>query len=187
MRNKLGSNVPKPPDNINFVYDIEYTTLNTGESMIFGDFIEGNGRVTMFSSEYLFKNLCNATLWLSDGTFQNTPNLFYQIFVMHGNVVGDNYITYPMAFFLMTGKSAILYDKVMDMIQSAAEERGYVIFLERHLSDFEMAIRNAIEKSFPSKYQFISVFGAHENIRRYFKINKSNESVHTEISFVQIE
>lgn len=146
--------LPKEPSDINFDYDIGFTTLNEN-SIIFGDFVNGTDRVTMFSSENLFELLCHATVWMSDGTFQSTPNLFYQIFIIHGNLAGDNYTTYPMAFFLLTGKKEDLYDRAMQLIVTAAGDRNFKICVERHLSDFELAIKNSVQKSFPGILKFI--------------------------------
>lgn len=94
--------------------------------------------------------LSTAEFWIMDGTFDVTPNLFSQLYSIHGKVgFGENYEIMPLIFVLMTSKSENLYDKMFEELKNIADEYNLELNPNFILNDFEKATINSVNKNFP--------------------------------------
>lgn len=86
-----------------------------------------------------------------DGTFKSVPSIFYQLFSIHG-VIGpaENFVTVPLVFALMTGKSEYLYSKVFSALVALGDRIGRPLTPRVIISDFESGIRKALFRNFPA-------------------------------------
>ena len=91
------------------------------------------------------RNLAEADKVFMDGTFQTCPRLFYQIFTIHAFKNGKQF---PFAYCLLPGKSRAVYLGAFELIKQKAEDLGFVMSPAEVLTDFELAIIQAIELAF---------------------------------------
>ena len=80
-----------------------------------------------------------------DGTFGTAPHLFTQIFTIHA-YVNDKQL--PLAYVLMTGKSALMYETIFQGLMDAALLNGQQFQPTRITSDFESGLKRAISNKF---------------------------------------
>ena len=102
----------------------------------------------IFASKFMLK-LLEEPVWFIDATFSIVPTSFYQLLTII--VYHTSTRTYaPAAFILMNGKHERLYGAVFSSLVSVC--KGYNIHLKplKVMSDFELALRNAIQEVFPS-------------------------------------
>ena len=118
-RVKNSANTPTEPESLDFDYDRVFCSLNN-EYLVLGDWCKSDGsdRISIFSTSRFFNFLCESEIWLVDGTFKTCPKLFYQLLIIHGNLPQDRYVSYPLLFVLMSGKSINMYDKALGMIKA---------------------------------------------------------------------
>lgn len=94
----------------------------------------------VYSTAARFKNFCDATTILADGTFGVCPEPFYQLHISHvpfGNRVR------PCVFALLTRKTEIMYTTLFERLRLLAIERGHPMKVEKFRCDFELAQMNA--------------------------------------------
>ena len=61
------------------------------------------------------RSLGKCKLWMMDGTFKCVPNLFGQLYTVHGEIGG--YVV-PLVFMLLPNKQAATYRSVFDRLFS---------------------------------------------------------------------
>lgn len=153
QRTRIKNNEKLPPEplSLNFEYDRIFCSLDN-EFIVLADWYDHSSqeRVSIFSTARMFNFICDSEIWLADGTFQTCPKLFYQMLIIHGNLAEDRYVSYPMIFILMSGKSARLYDKALEMLKQVARNRGKRLHLTHALFDFEKAVSGSFIKAFPN-------------------------------------
>ena len=81
-----------------------------------------------------------------DGTFQTCPRLFYQIFTIHAFKNGKQF---PLVYSLLPNKSRDTYVRLFDVVKQKAISLHENFEPDIILSDFELAIKQAVELSFP--------------------------------------
>lgn len=168
-KRKKGSGLPQEPATLDYAYDIAFSSLDE-ESIILADWLspDKKKRITIFGTERTFDYLCRATLWMSDGTFKITPRLFYQFFTIHGNI-DDDYAVYPLVFILLSGKDQDTYNQAIGMLVKLANDHNKLFNIRNHISDFEIAISNAIENWFPSVSTTACYFHLTQSVLRRIK------------------
>ena len=82
-----------------------------------------------------------------DGTFQIYPRLFYQVFSLHAFKNGRQF---PLVYCLLPGKSCTVYLRALEIIKQKTEDLGYTLAPVEVLTDFELAIIQAVELTFPT-------------------------------------
>ena len=82
-----------------------------------------------------------------DGTFQTCPSLFYQIFSIHIIKFGQ---TFPMVYALLPNKQRHTYNKAFLMLKEAAQNLDLELNPSTVMSDFELALIQAVELHFPN-------------------------------------
>ena len=97
----------------------------------------------MFGSHENLDALQIHSHWFIDGTFKVAPELFMQVFTIHGLV--DNQAL-PLVYVLLTNKTEASYFRVFDSLKNLQP----ALNPQSVMSDFEKASQNAVERAFPA-------------------------------------
>ena len=143
-RNRLPQ-LPKSKDEIHF--EGEWTKTYAGEQFLMIEDGEGDDKIIIFSTSVNLRHLSKSKKIYVDGTFQTCPQLFYQIFTLHSMTYGKQF---PFAYCLLPGKSRTIYLRAFELIKQKSHELGYIMNPTAFLTDFELAIIQAIELTFPT-------------------------------------
>ena len=133
---------PNNPADLNILDIVEpYTTTIRGSSSC-----STTPGQTM-KNGYLFlqqKKICvyfaKVRWFLSNGTFKTAPDMFTQLFTVHGLYLKH---VFPLVYALTTHKDEETYDLLYEEIKSLATQNGYTFRPETMMSDFELANMNA--------------------------------------------
>ena len=90
-------------------------------------------------------HMVDAEHWVVDGTFKSAPNLFHQLFTVHGLFPDGWHL--PLFYGLLPGKTTTLYRNLFEEIDTWASG-GYQP--QSILMDYELAIHNAVASVWPS-------------------------------------
>jgi len=77
-----------------------------------------------------------------DGTFKKVPAAFLQLYTIHGLIAGK---FKPFLFALMTRKTRILYERLLDMMREILP----TLQVQTASIDFEMGMISAIRAKYP--------------------------------------
>ena len=120
---------------------------HVGEWFLMTEDGEGNAKIIIFSTAAYLKHLSQSEKVYVDGTFQTCPKLFYQIFTLHSMKYGKQF---PFAYCLHPGKSRGIYLRAFKLVKQKSRTLGCIMSPAEILTDFELAIIQAIELTFPS-------------------------------------
>ncbi|KAL8601878.1 hypothetical protein ACOMHN_020613 [Nucella lapillus] len=105
-------------------------------------------RVAVFASDYCIRQLGQCTQFFMDGTFKSCPRPYRQFFTIH-----DMYIdrVVPRAFVLTHHRQVGAYRQVLACIKNRYTRlTGRHVQLDLIVTDFEVALRAAVETEFPA-------------------------------------
>lgn len=179
------SHLPKNPKTLADLGDLppEFKITNHGDSFLIFDShdeIDSDSdsdddhdrptppRILVFSTKDNLKKLGRSSAWFSDGTFSVAPSLFTQLFTIHG-MYED--VALPFVYALLPDKAQTSYTKVLQVVKEKAAE--YNITMpepETLVSDFELAIVNAVKAVFPHSTIRLCFFHLGQSVYRYAKI-----------------
>uniref|UniRef100_A0A7E4ZRE2 MULE domain-containing protein n=1 Tax=Panagrellus redivivus TaxID=6233 RepID=A0A7E4ZRE2_PANRE len=118
--------------------DSNFVVIDTGVE-------NGNNRILGFSTDVCLKFLKDSKHWMLDGTFSITPNLFYQVLVIHAHYDGaDSRHSLPCVYLLLPGKSQALYTVAFNALKALIGTAP-----ETAMVDFEKGLHNALSDVFP--------------------------------------
>ena len=129
-----------------------------------------NVRVLAFSTARNLATLAEYNNWIADGTFYVAPRIFAQSYTIHA-VIDRKCL--PMIYILSGDKKGDTYEFIFDVIkyyfdQHCPIDNGSVLI------DFEKAVMNAFENSFPgwdvSNCYFHLCQAVQKNIQKKFKV-----------------
>ena len=123
------------------------TKTASGEDFLMVEDGQGEDRVIMFATDTNIKLLCEAQTIYVDGTFQTCPSLFYQVFTIHAFKNGRQF---PLVYALLPNKSQATYVRAFELVKQKAHSLHVSLEPQIILSDFELAIKQAVELSFPT-------------------------------------
>ncbi|XP_029341812.1 uncharacterized protein LOC115033426 [Acyrthosiphon pisum] len=107
---------------------------------------------------------------LKDGTFKACPQIFEQMYVIHGSIKrGTDEIFVPLVFALMNGKSEQLYNQVFFILNEFCLENNINIARTNDLeiiTDFEKAAINSSTENFPQATHSTCFFHLCQSIYR---------------------
>ena len=103
--------------------------------------------MVIFASDDHLQHLCASEVMLVDGTFKSCPNLFFQLYTLHGCVMGQ---IFPLVFCLLPNKQQATYQLMFEKILESVAQRNLVLQPTRILMNFEMACINALRRQFPN-------------------------------------
>ncbi|CAD6200229.1 unnamed protein product [Caenorhabditis auriculariae] len=120
----------------------------------------GDNRILGFSSESLLDCLRGSRHWLMDGTFQASPKIFYQLFVVHAQWSGTH-TSVPCFFFLLPNKTELTYTYALSELKSLLG-----VSPDSVMVDFEKGLHNALEDVFPGVEVSGCFFHLSQSIRK---------------------
>jgi hypothetical protein len=103
-------------------------------------------RIVVFTSDTGIEILCKSKRGHDDGTFDVSPPLFTQVYLIHAWYKRK---MFPCALISMTGKSFELHKKTLQILKDQALENGLVWDPESIMTDFEQASIKAFKYHFP--------------------------------------
>ncbi len=125
----------------------EWAKTASGEDFLMEEDGQGQDKLIMFATEANIKLLCEAETIYVDRTFQTCPRLFYQIFTIHAFKNGKQF---PLVYALLPNKSRATYARAFELVKQKAQSLQVSLQPRITLSDFELAIKQAVELSFPT-------------------------------------
>jgi len=132
-------NAPLPPIPQNLTFNIPPRY----QQLLLSDTGTGNERVLIFGERDLLLAMSRAEIWLADGTFKVCPQLFFQLYSIHFQIVeGFN----PAGVYcLLPSKSRTVYDQMIRALKELVPDAAPRVIL----TDFEAAAMNAFKEAFP--------------------------------------
>ncbi|KZS04840.1 Uncharacterized protein APZ42_032130, partial [Daphnia magna] len=129
--------------------DMYRKTLNQSADFFHGRVSTDTGNAFIFISLALLPEIRTTREIRSDGTFKTVPNLFYELFTLHVLAYGKSF---PVAYVLMSNKTAELYRIAIDRILQILQEvnPGNHFEVEVLISDFKLAIMGTKQQAFPN-------------------------------------
>ncbi len=140
-RKRQGAQVSIPkPKTLSELGDLPspLTVTCDGQNFLYFDSGKSDERILVFATLPAIDLLNGRSTWHCDGTFSVSPDVFYQVYTIHG-VIEDTLI--PLVYALLSNKSQATYTKLFSCFDQVAEKL--------HL-DFELAVRNAAKEISPN-------------------------------------
>jgi len=155
QRSRNRNNVP-PPNPVtvdSLVIPSEYTlTLSNLPFLLYdsknNENWDINNRILIFTTNENLNILNDSEIWFADGTFKSVPNIYNQLYTIHGNI---DCTVYPLIYILMCSKNENSYSEVLNQInilKPNLQPKAIVI-------DFEQAFI----KSFKELYTDVKIHG----------------------------
>ncbi|XP_052127756.1 uncharacterized protein LOC127750338 [Frankliniella occidentalis] len=140
---------PGMPTNLqDIVIVAPYTRTASGERFLHYDSGPGDEeRILMFTTKENLRILCMSIILFADGTFKTVPNMFLQMYSIHGEF-RDN--IFPLVFCLTVRKSEDTYRRMYSELIHMCEQYHFHLQPEIIMQDFELAAMNAAKALFPN-------------------------------------
>ena len=108
-----------------------------------------NTGVALFSTDVELRFLANAQRIYVDGTFKTAPRPFTQLFTIHAEHLNR---VINLAAALLTGKQQVQYQEIFNVLhqEMLRVTNGIPALIQEVVSDFELAVFNAVVASFPN-------------------------------------
>jgi hypothetical protein len=94
------------------------TTLRQEDFVKYNNGFENPNRIIMFSTNSNLEYLASSKYWICDGTFKMAPSLFYQLYVIIGEVVDVNV---PLVYILLKNKTKDIYNLMFSVLKQKQE------------------------------------------------------------------
>ena len=123
-------------------------SLYKNEPMLLYDNESPEARAIIFGTQKNLDVLKQYPSWYIDGTFKVSPQLFYQLITVHGEIPdfsNGNPWTFPLVYILLTHKDADIYQEVFSHLTTLRDFSPDTVMV-----DFEPALRRSISTAFPS-------------------------------------
>ena len=117
--------------------------------MLIHDNEDDDNRIIIFGTPGCIDSLQRSRSWGIDGTFSSCPQLFSQLITIHAEFNSSdpndsNIWAFPCLWVLLTSKDQPTYESMLSIISMLGTFSPDYIMV-----DFELALRNALAKSFP--------------------------------------
>lgn len=99
-------------------------------------------RILGFSTIELLNALSDADVIFMDGTFKIAPQMFTQLYTLHGSYRGH---MIPCAFFLLPDKTEEAYERMLNPLGTCCSTKGISFSPTAFQIDFEVAVPRAIQ------------------------------------------
>ncbi|XP_028165145.1 uncharacterized protein LOC114356258 [Ostrinia furnacalis] len=132
-----------------------------------------NEKVMIFCKRNNLIKLKDSLVWIMDGTFQTCPFIFAQLYSIHGLIgSGDNTRAVPLVYAFLSKKSQECYvhfftelkryaDSIFDFNENEDTFAPPIV-----LTDFELAVINAVRVVFPGTVHKCCLFHLGQNVWR---------------------
>lgn len=132
--------------------------------------IHEDPEVAVFCSDLALKSMAKAKILAADPTFKTSPAGCEQVLYIHGLVECKNGSEWrPLLMAPMTGKSQVLYERVVDAIKNRWKELGVTAEFGRIHLDYEKGLQNAFEKLGGKEKVHGCLFHYDQAVLRYIK------------------
>ena len=108
---------------------------------------DGIDNIIIFSTSDNIRHLSESEKLHVDGTFQTCPKLFYQIFTQRSMILSK---AIPICILSSSWKSRSVYLRAFELLKQKCRILGHILSPAEILSDFDLAIIQAIELTFPA-------------------------------------
>ena len=126
----------------------------------------GPERILILGTQRTIDMLVLSQYWLADGTFKTAPDLFSQVYVIHGLRGGPNPIQHghllPSLFVLLPNKSQATYMRIWQQVKVLCPNSQPT----QMIMDFEKAAINSFEQVWPDTFIKGCVFHLTQNVWR---------------------
>ena len=146
IRQQALETMPKPK-NLESVDEIPepLKLTHSGDTFLYFDSGKSDSRVLVFATLPALDLLSQSEICHCDGTFSVAPDVFYQVYTIHGVI--ENAVI-PLVYALLPNKTQDTYEKLFGCLEQ---------FGKKVVIDFEAAVRNAIKKcSLIQKFNSVS-------------------------------
>lgn len=188
-RSKNIAPIPKKISDL-VIPDSFKVTLDGDRFLLLDETLENDGRLVVFGTEKNLEILKNCGFWLADGTFSVAPNIFTQLYTIHGLVAGENI---PMVYALLTDKSKTTYLRLFSLLRDKVADKDIdATTVDVILTDFEKAAMTAIEEVFNGRIPgSTTVHGCYfhlcQSVHRYVATSRYKKLYETDkVSFLNI-
>lgn len=103
---------------------------------------EGKDRILIFATNEFLRLMCNCDKLWGDGTFKQSPKLFYQLYSIHGKY---NNQMLPLIYAVLPNKFETTYIRILRLIKAKTLEYGLQWRPKLFQVDFEIQMINAIK------------------------------------------
>lgn len=138
-RNDIALPSPTSFNDVNIPDELRVT--NGGQRFLLYDNEACDHRLIILAADGCLDRLSNSEHWHCDGTFKLAPQLFYQLYTIHGSFCGR---ALPSVYCYLSGKAENLYDEMFDVVLSHVTQRPKSITI-----DFEKAVENVVKQKIP--------------------------------------
>ena len=149
MRNRKQSKYPPIPKSLfDFEVNSDWKDIkfedeqNNSKTFFLFDEKTEKERVVAFATEESLEHLSKSETWFMDGTFKTAPNPFTQLFIIRTKLQEADSVTCLYA--LLSSKKEEVYRLLLRNLVNTLSEKKMCLNVTRVMSDFEVAIRNAV-------------------------------------------
>ena len=149
LRRERAKYLPLNPQSLqDLVIENQWTTTggdNPHNFLIYDNGAASLNRMIVFATDEGLTHLARSDVWYMDGTFNSAPLLFHQLYVIRAPL-GDSSISCVYAF--LSNKSQSTYEELLQSIQNKCQELGFQSDPSTVITDYELAIINAVNSTF---------------------------------------
>ncbi|KAB0801401.1 hypothetical protein PPYR_01533 [Photinus pyralis] len=164
VRENVAPAIPRHREEI--IFPEEFTITTNGELFLLHDSGPVNDRILIFSTARNINLLAMSQHWYADGTFKVVPPLFLQLYTIHGI---KDHVAIPLIYALLPNKTEQTYLNLLREIKNllpADDAQPQTI-----MTDFEVAMINAIRIEFPQTIHRGCFFHLCQSIFRHIQEN----------------
>jgi hypothetical protein len=124
----------------------EFAVTKNGDQFLLAE--EGEEeKILVFGTVAFLQKLCNADYVYMDGTFKVVPNLFLQLYTLHGLHNGE---MIPYIYALLPNKNQEIYRRLFRLLQDKAAENNLIFNPRNFQIDFEFPVVQSLRVIFPN-------------------------------------
>ncbi|KAI2796342.1 hypothetical protein BLOT_015794 [Blomia tropicalis] len=127
------------------------TTLNGLQWLISDVNMDNGGKILIFGTAENMRRLQASPYFIMDGTFDTSPNIFRQLYTIHGSVGVQQECAkiLPLVYALMSEKSCEYYIRLFEEVSDFAASEECELAPQFIIADFEQAAITAARRVFP--------------------------------------
>ncbi|KAI5643243.1 FLYWCH zinc finger domain-containing protein [Phthorimaea operculella] len=165
--------LPKLPKNVTVLeIPVQFHTIHDTQFLI-GHYSYNDETVSIFGTEENLRLLSKSDFWVMDGTFRCCPELYYQMYTIHG-MVGDKDATnavLPLVYAFMNKKTEHIYNIFFEILKSHTFSKLEITLAPRVImTDFEKAAINACRLAFPQSLHKCCYFHLKQNLWKHIEL-----------------
>lgn len=185
-QNRFRPNNPGDLSSLEIVHP--YTETKSHEKFLHYDSgPDSESRLLIFTTEKNLRKLCDSPMIFSNGTFKTAPDMFTQMFTIHG-IYREH--LFPFVYALTINKNEGTYNLLYQELKKLASDYGLSLRPETMMCDFELANMNAVRAHFPGIDLRGCLFHFGQNVWRHAEDNglkgpyKNDEEIRKQIQYL---